>query len=175
MTFVDKLNICHLNNIRKTDSHEWRSLAKRSWCKSICKKPMLPCIFDCLPPQQNFLPTRHKIANQGASIFSIVVQQSNSERCWRASAAATKVFCLLILVLKKEFLWVNRGWPTKTWTNATTPFTFFWSIATASRDTVKMRCESGRPSPQVLSSERPEKSICGKPWEHQDYPEKPWY
>ena len=52
----------------------------------------------------------------GPTSIPIALQGSNSELCRTASAAATAVFNMLILVSEKKFLCVNRGWRTKSWT-----------------------------------------------------------
>ena len=75
----------------------------------------------------------------------IALQTSNSELCRRASAAAMALFNMLIQVSEKNFLCVNRGWRTKSWTHATAPFTFSWLIAAPPRDTVKTKCNSEGP------------------------------
>ena len=131
--FVHKLNISQLNNMKNQDNRAGRSLTNCWWYNSVCTKPMLPCIFDCLPPQHNFPPIPFKLGDHGSSFHTI--------------SFTTDKFgaVLLIPVSEEKFLRVNRGWRTKTWTHAIAPFIFSWSIATLSRDTVKMKCDSDGP------------------------------
>ena len=64
------LNVSHLNNNRNTDSRAGRSLTNRWRGNTVCTKPTLPCIFECVPPQRNFLHRGHPIGDYGANLHS---------------------------------------------------------------------------------------------------------
>ena len=64
------LNISHLNDIGDADSRAGCSLTDSWGCNSFCTKPALTCIFHCLPSWHNFLPTRLKIGNYGANLYT---------------------------------------------------------------------------------------------------------
>ena len=81
----------------------------------------------------------------GPASTSIAPQGSNLAPFRTASAAVTAVFSMLIPVSEKKVLCVNEGRRTKSCTHATAPFTFSWSIATPSSDTVKTGCSSVGP------------------------------
>ena len=81
----------------------------------------------------------------GPASIPKALEGSNSELCPTASAVVTAVFSMLIPVSEKKFLWVSRGWRSKSWTYVTAPLTFWWLIATPSRDTVKMGCNFNGP------------------------------
>ena len=142
---LDTLNISHLNNIRDADSRAGSSLTTNWWCNSVCTKPLLPWSFHCLPSQDDFLLTRLEIGYHGASLHA------NSAPRIKLGAVLSSIRGSNVSgqhadsTLRKLFLCVPRGWCTKTWTQATAPFTSSWLIATPSRDTLKTGCNSDGP------------------------------
>ena len=107
-----------------------------------------------------------KFAITGPASTPIAPQGSNLALFRTASAAVTAVFSMLIPVSEKKFLCVNRGLRTKSCTNAITPITFSWSIATSFSDTVKTGCNSEGSFTLMLSTGKSESSTCVKSWEH---------
>ena len=97
-------------------------------------------LWDKIFSQQDF-----KSAITGPASTSIAPQGMNPSLFRTVSAAVTAVFSMLIPVSEKKHLCVNKGWRTKSCTHTTAPFTFPWSIATPSSDTVKTGCSSEGP------------------------------
>ena len=143
MMFADKINISYLINIRNADSRAGCILTNSRSCNSICNKPTLPCIFSCLPRQQNFLPIRFEIGDHGAKLHS------NSSQSVKLGAVPNSI-CGNNGSFQpanpntREEIYLD-DWRMTHKILDTAPFTFSWSIATPSRDTIKMGCDSDGP------------------------------
>ena len=142
MIFVGILNISHLNNIKKGGSRAGESSPTAD--DATVSAPIQRSRASLFVFLRSTILSRRNLRSviTGPASTPIALQQLNLELCRTASPPATAVFSMLIPVSEEKFLWVNTGRRTKSWTHATGPFTFSCTIATPSRDTVKMGCNS---------------------------------
>ena len=139
------LHVPHLNNIGDADICLRRTLTDSWWGNGFSTKPPLPCILYRLPLGQNLPAARLQINNNGASF------NTNSSPRVKMSTVSDGISGSDSTVehpdpsLRKETSLGERRMTHKVLHASYCPFTFSWSIATPSSDTVNTWCTSDGP------------------------------